>query len=614
MKYLRKRTKPPKYPKNFCFFDTETDLNRETGEHSLRLIAWTYGQRLPSNKVTPDFFVETSTEPDGFVESLCDMHTLRDPVYVFAHNLAFDSRVLNLITLLKHRGFSLRVAKCWKTQFSTCLFFVYREKPYIFLDSMNLYGRTALATIGKRLGLPKLSVEFSSVTSEELEVYAKRDVQILAKAVFHYLETIQDTGSGSFRYTVAGQALERLQTTARTTNARNVRGIVFHTHKRAQALERSAYFGGRCEAFQVGYFEECVTLDIRSLYGHIMRSFDLPGRIVKYTDQKERLTLDQLTKALKKYAVIAHVTVSVPRETKIPPFPMRDTKGKVFYPVGTFQTVLCTHSLHYALTAGMITEIHRVALYERTTVLRHYAAELLDTMEKAQQSGEKNKRAILKLLLNSITGRFARKKRFTEPIKGRHEDGDLVLDYDTGHTGTVAVYGDESYITWKTEEPHEWSFCAISAHINCTARMYMYKIYTHHEERLLYTDTDSLILSGYLPEDDSQSSGAAVLCDHWKELTVFREKYYRGTLFDGTPKRVCSGISRSAVELSEHEFRTEQWNAELRKLDTEQKPTTRTVTKIIDPVTKKREVLRVHGRATQQTQPLQAERIKGEFS
>lgn len=203
------------------------------------------------------------------------------------------------------------------------------------------------------------------------------------------------------------------------------------------------------------------------------------------------------------------------------------------------------------------------------------------------RNATKNHRAILKLILNSITGRFARKRIETEPTSYPY-DGDVIYDEENHRVGNVAAIGEENFITWKYDDPHEWSFHAVAAHITDAGRMWMLKLYQKHQQSLLYTDTDSLILRACY-DWNTKEPGKLKTETRWNEVQVFREKYYRGTTNNGELKRVCTGIPKNADVLGEHQYRVETWDVSLRNLGELKPPTTKKVVKNVDSQPAKRE-------------------------
>ena len=573
-------SKGNKHPANFVFWDTETERD-EMGNHHLLMVAFTFGGRIPAEEVREDLPVEVAEDLGPLFAAVRRFEHKKGPVYCFCHNLGFDSRAAGLLEAAKKAGLVLSAEKSWRNEGSSCLFFTMGQKPVIFLDTVNFYGRTRLRTIGDRIGLAKGHLPQPNAEDGALAEYARQDVRVLARAVFDYLDAVEGSSSGSFKPTIAGQAWERLRYRLADSTG-HLRGIEWHDVAPVRELEKSAYFGGRCEAFRVGTYHDCTTLDVVSMYGTVLSSITVPGRLVRF---EPRYTNQNLLRVLEEFCVVAHVTLQVDPSVFVPPYPVRTREG-VLYPTGRFTTSLCTEGLRYAIERGDLLHVHQLSVYEKTNVLQSYAAELLDLIQRAED--RPNHRAIFKRLLNSVTGRFARKRIEVETTEYPFP-GDVI--YDTHRKGFVSRLGDETVVSWQYDEPHKWSYHAIAAHITEAARFRMLKLYQKYQPFLLYTDTDSLILDGVFHSSGSRP-GLLKTESQWETLEVIREKYYQGVLMDGSTKRVCSGIPINAVCEDSHTYTFQVWDCDIRK---NEKPRTVEVTSTVSTESKKRKRAKLVG-------------------
>jgi len=193
-------------------------------------------------------------------------------------------------------------------------------------------------------------------------------------------------------------------------------------------------------------------------------------------------------------------------QTDIPTFPLRAGSFNI-YPVGTFQAVLSTPELNFALERCRVLKVGRVAIYERAAIFAAYASYFAELKEQYEQEGNGPFRAIAKKLSNSLYGKFGQTNIETDlsfdmpPLAPREAP---YYDWRTKHwcriykLGYQVVYersGDESFN----------SFPAIPAHVTAYARMYLWSLIEQAgRENVFYCATDSLIVNeqGFLSLHD----------------------------------------------------------------------------------------------------------------
>ena len=172
---------------------------------------------------------------------------------------------------------------------------------------------------------------------------------------------------------------------------------------------RSAYYGGRCDAFK-RYSPAGFSYDVNSMYPAKIAQCPLP---VRFTGSAYGAT------AARAYAGgvpgVYTATVLVP-PTHIPPLPLRMERPwrRMFYPTGRFQGTWTFPELAYAESTGVkIVKIHRAALFaEGRTLFTSWVNRLFAlraSFGKASREG-----AWLKLLMNSLTGKFGSREDMRE--------------------------------------------------------------------------------------------------------------------------------------------------------------------------------------------------------
>lgn len=143
-------------------------------------------------------------------------------------------------------GMNCKWEKCGKSGKTSCSF---PSKTVVVLSSTNYFAST-LAKLGEIFKIPKMEVDYGTVSVEDSIPYCRNDVLILKTAMEFYIDLIIQEDIGSFKYTLAGQSFQAFRHKFMTHE------IMIHRHKDSLLLERGAYAGGRNEVFKWGKFRE----------------------------------------------------------------------------------------------------------------------------------------------------------------------------------------------------------------------------------------------------------------------------------------------------------------------------------------------------------------------
>lgn len=514
--------KTSRMPKRIVLFDTETTSpkrRQKSGTFDLILgvmICIELSSSLEINK--RDVHVFNSTQ--DFLNTLDAFIPKRSTAVVFAHNIGFDIRVLDLPHSLNSLDYTSQPpiinerAFIWKVKNS--------RHSMTFLDTSNL-GVTSVAELGKDLHFPKLDIDFNNYTLEELATYCLRDVEVLEMFVLQYLRYIKDNELGGFRNTLAGQAMAAYRT-------RFLRQPPYiHVNEGALVLEREGYHGGRVECWKMykqpdqNYYY----LDVNSMYPHSMIDAELPIKLVGYG---ESVRLEYLPIRMKHYYCIAECDL----ETDEPVFAVLHN-NKLVFPTGRFTTVLYQPELEYAYKHNYIKCIRRCAVYESGRLFDDYVHFFYGAKQAYSKEGNASYRYISKLYLNSLYGKFGQLRPVREHLATIDYKGVWrlpIVDIESHrHYQEICWYGD-IYKEYKEGET-AISSPAIAGAITAKARMLLWMyIKTAGIENVFYMDTDSLIVnkSGYkalLPYLDDLELGKLKLEKVSRSLTISGNKDYQ---------------------------------------------------------------------------------------
>ncbi len=441
-------------------------------------------------------------------------------IYVVAHNWQYDAALLQINSLVGDYGFTAEFVAVDQGAFIVKL--KRSDMNIVLLDSMN-YFHTSLASLGSSIGLDKLETPWNSDDLDVWVEYCIRDVTVMRMAMFRFLDFIVANDLGSFAPTAASQAFHAYR------HRFMKHTILFHDRQRVIELERQAYHGGRTEAFYIGTISKPVyALDINSMYPSVMRDQLFPYELL---GSNSHCTIEQLAKLCEHYCVTAYVSL----ETNQNVYPTVYNDRLVF-PIGRFETTLSTPELTYALEHNHIKSVSYVAWYKAGRLFEDYVNTLYTLRKEYKNAGNKAFELMVKLLLNSLYGKFG--QRGVEWVESDYA-GDIpegvrefcALDPETGRVKQYRIVLDQLQERVVRGESRN-SFVAIAAHVTAYARIKLYKLmekagYKH----VYYCDTDSLYVDdeGYqklATEIDQTRLGALKLETVAQSATIYGLKDY----------------------------------------------------------------------------------------
>lgn len=481
--WLRKNRKSRR-PDALIFVDTEakmTKLDDKRVDHALRLGWACLGQYAPETGLQEVEWLEFRT-PLEFWEWVFAISGKHEQIYIVAHNISYDARLLNSFSILPANSF----APDYAIMSESCVFFTFQsDKQKIHLLDNSNYWQVSLADLGREFGVTKGTVNFETATDDELATYCKQDVQVLVQVWQFWLSFLDTHDLGDFAITAAGQAWNAYRHKFMDVQ------IGIHNRQDAIDLERASYRGGRVEVFRTGKFngQNYYKLDVNGLYAYVMADSPHPQKLLKIVRARNP---DELFTLMERWLAIADVIVT----TDKPYYPYRH-KNSNYFPIGTFHMQLCTPELRIAIAEGHLRAIGEVALYEPADLFSEYINTLTPLRQQYKAAGDTGRSLICKLLRNSLYGKFAQ-RGYRQEILGdapldqvsvrrwvRAETGDRCVDWTFGGKTIRQYYEGESFD----------SFPAVSAHTAAYAREHMLMLLDLAGwENVLYMDTDSLIV------------------------------------------------------------------------------------------------------------------------
>jgi hypothetical protein len=395
-----------------------------------------------------------------------------------------------------------------------------------FYDIINYYSLSA-EKVGALYGIKKLHFDFTRrkdkqgkvvVTKKEI-TYCQRDTQIAWKAGEHI--------SGMFTKfdipmsaTIASGAL---QIYLRHFDNIGLSGVCLSRYMVDQDLIYQSYCGGRVECFGYGVFKGNMHYyDINSLYPSVMLKYQYPNPT---TQVVKRRTADIANG-------IIRCRVKIPSRTYLPSLPVRH-KGKLLFPVGTFDGTWIVAELNNAINNGaQILKVYES--YEWMEVCDLFSEFVLAMYEQRQKAKHPADGYFYKVVMNSLYGKFAEKRRATKYIP--LEQGGVFdpIVYD------MAQVTDE-YLPFHNN-------VIISSYVTAYGRITLFNLMKKILDKgckLLYCDTDSVIFQGDCSLTTSSDLGGLKSEANIAWAEFLGAKYYRYTTTDGTEYFVCKGVPKA---------------------------------------------------------------------
>ncbi len=558
-------------PEHVLFFDTETSpvaLSPKENQQVLKL-GWACYLRNASGETRQWEKWVKFTDASVFWDFVEGYVKRKRKLYLVAHNIAFDFRVLG--------GFDYMEKNDWQLKFfynkgQTCLLTYVKDKATIQLLDMTNFYPMSLRAVGESLGMEKQDIDFDTTDLESLSQYCKQDVKIMVAAWLTWLRFLDKHDLGNFQNTLPSQAF-----TAYRHRFMPYR-ISIHTNEQVCILEREAYRGGRSEVFWQGSRkgETYYQLDVNSMYSYVMVAEKYPTKLL---GERYYMSIAKMKRMLKHSDMIAKVEI----QTNEPLFPVRMDNRNV-YPVGSFTTTLTTPELKYALSRGMVKKVKHVAWYRSRPLFTEYSTYFADLKTQYSRADDSAFRTIAKLFGNSLYGKFGQrgiKTTIRSDVPTRTPDFANIVEVDsvkdipekkrvktikglqrklTSHVFGRSYWLGKQYIVEEIDGESYHSFPAIAAHVTAYARMYLWSLMqTSGRINTFYCDTDCLIVNqaGYDNLKhllDDHELGKLKVEKFGNNLTIYASKDY--VLGDKTRTK---GIRKNAKRVGENTYEQDQF-------------------------------------------------------
>lgn len=546
--HILKREKTLTIPRHFIFFDTETTQKKhDNGDIEQRFrLGWAvyYCRPYGRHKEVIDWFYFDNI---GMFWDYVFNHSLpKQRLWIIARNVVFDFTVCKGWQYLRAEKYKL---KFFHNNGVSAIVTVNKgNRSLAFLDSMNWFVESLAAT-GKRIGIPKMKINFATCTQQELSRYCRNDVLIEFENFRKFIRFLEDNTISRLCYTRASTAMAAYLLRHYHTP------IYIHNNTEAIRLERESYKGGRCECFYIGEFEDenYYIVDVNSLYPSVMRNNQYPK---KYEKILHNLSIQDGRDILKTRAMVAKVRI----ETNEPVYAIK--RDRTIFPIGTFNTTLCTPELKYAFDHNHIKEIYDCVVYEQAKIFVSYVETFYALRQQFKAGHVAEYEELCKKLLNSLYGKFGQKAENWDKIRECPNEPDHEIMYFCNNPRKIIR---QRYLLGSLFELVGYSesfdsFPAIAAHVTAYGRIYLWDLMVlAGVGNYFYCDTDSLIVNGAglcnlanLMSDTKL--GMLKLQEQGRHLIIRGLKDYTTE-----SKSVIKGVRKNAQQLSNNTYEQQSW-------------------------------------------------------
>ncbi|GAG93072.1 unnamed protein product, partial [marine sediment metagenome] len=152
-----------------------TPMDDKRVEHTLRLGWAALAHYTPEDGLQVSEWIEFK-DPLQFWQWVFVISAEHEQIYIVAHNISYDARLLKAFSMLPANSFAPEYA----IMSQSCIFFTFQsDKQKIHLLDNSNYWQISLEALGKEFRVAKGKIDFETATDAELSVYCKQDVSVL---------------------------------------------------------------------------------------------------------------------------------------------------------------------------------------------------------------------------------------------------------------------------------------------------------------------------------------------------------------------------------------------------------------------------------------------------
>lgn len=479
---------------------------------------------------------------DEMIEFILSKEKMNPIVYF--HNLSYDS--LFIIEYLISKNYYFQIVKSSS--------YVYQIKVKRSINSKNsVYFRDSYILL--RSSLNEASRIFLNDEKEEfdydkdfldkskLESYLKKDLYLLYNVLMKFFETIDFVNSIS----LSSLSLIKFRQSLDYE-------IYYKINNSLDQYGRQFYFGGRCEIFKFSG-ENINVYDFNSMYPFVMSNFEYPfGKC--YFVYRRNFRRIGFYKVRLKFIYDDYISPLPLKKSKLY-FVNNDTFDNIYF-LNSYELDLLEEEGYYNYEI-----IEGIEFEKRGFIFKDYINDLYNKRVEAKKSNNKILDYVMKLMLNSLYGKFGqsriKKTYITEyqvdyfynkikSISDEEKRQKMLIDLKNrlvyiGHN----IYSYEVGLNFA-----EYLNVYISALTTSLARIHLYKFLKKYQSNVYYCDTDSIFVDCEIDSKyvDNFKLGKLKLEKKFSQVYFLLPKFYSYIDSSGRKGSVAKGFKRF-VDISE---------------------------------------------------------------
>lgn len=285
------------------------------------------------------------------------------------------------------------------------------------------------------------------------------------------------------------------------------REIMTPLNDKQKLFERRSYTGGRTQAIQHGIFSHVYGYDVNSMYPAVMKDNFYPKSYAGYwTFQYEGMGIYEVRF----------------RQTNKDVLPvLRNEANQKFQYEG--EGVYCHVELELLKEIGGNFEVikgYRFIKWDR--IFNSYVTTLYEIRKKAKEYGHEALEQIVKLLMNSLYGKFGQKPEGEKlifatfkNIRKMEKEGRKIQRYENGDCWGI-----------KEVSKNEHEFVAVASYVTSYARCHLYRLLYTVGMDAVYCDTDSVYTINPLPYSHQGPELGKLKLEFEGEMVIGGKKLY----------------------------------------------------------------------------------------
>jgi len=498
-------------PITFITFDTEAYRYKiENGERQVFAYGYIYNGKFGS-------YFKNKNEFINFIKQfILERHGI---IFIFAHNIIYDLKLIGLLNdIIKGIDPFNMNFKISKFMLDNVVWIEY--KHIIKVNNRQITQKVIFLDSYQYLPLPlrQLEKDFLNsdkpITTEEYELEPEKwnkfldqkGMELVKDDTIKLYEILKIAFNEfrsmnlSFGYSLPNMAFQNFKKLFLKD-----RELIFPEDKDYIENILQAYRGGFVNVFELGKFDHIVDYDINSLYPYVMKNHKLP---IAYEKELHNITLDQYLKLKENHYIIANVDFSLDVDISMI---VKRINNKL-YSIKSGNVWIHEPEIDYLIENKAQIKFNTVYLYKYSYDLFNEYIDMFYNIKK-NSNGNKARKTIAKLFLNSLYGKFGQHKSHTEyiplndnEIMDLQEPIRMIEIEPDGKRIITTNYGE--FLTRKKEEKVSYA-PEIAGSITAYARMKLYEyIKKAGFENVVYCDTDSIHCKGhYLDQYISEDLG-----------------------------------------------------------------------------------------------------------